>query len=202
SITKASRNLKTNNILVDIMIKKISDGRFSDIFLSDSSELATIKYRIVDSVAGATLRCRERSQKPLIAVATGAGFGPVRCLLERRIAAALELWDQSHPRVAIFLGLHPSDVQLAKPILEEASRLGLIDMLYVVESNEQKLRVYDKLADEVIAQKVRHKLTQQQASVFVCAGEAAAKSTKGVFESILGIEASKIMSDHYIEEVF
>ena len=191
---------------VDLMIKRIPGGRFSDTFLNDASSSATVKYRIVDSMAGPKLR--QITQEPVVIVATGAGFGPVRCLLERRIAEARDVVASGGSpkgvigQLSIFLGLHPSDVPLTKPILDEATAMGIIDMLQIVESNEHKVRVYDKLQQDHIAQYLEEKLANEQALVFVCANEAAAKSTKEAFKAILGANTEEITGERYIEEVF
>ena len=191
---------------VEVMIKRIPGGRFSDTFLTDASSSATVKYRIVDSMAGPKLR--QITQEPVVIVATGAGFGPVRCLLERRIAEARDVVASGgSPKevighLSIFLGLHPSDVPLTKPILDEATAMGFIDMLQIVESNESKIRVHDKLQQDHIAKYLEAKLANEQALVFVCANEAAAKSTRAAFEAILGANTEEITGERYIEEVF
>ena len=68
---------------LDIMLKRIPNGRFSSTFLTDhSTSPAKLQYRIVDSVSGPRLRhLSSQTNKPLLIVATGAGFGPVKCLL-------------------------------------------------------------------------------------------------------------------------
>ena len=69
---------------VDIMVKVNQDGRFSDTLLNDFAAPAPLKYRFVDLRAGPQLR--ENYLAPFVIVTTGAGFGPVRCLLQQRIA--------------------------------------------------------------------------------------------------------------------
>ena len=69
---------------LDIMVKVNQDGRFSDTFLNNFAAPAPLKCRFVDSRARPQLR--ENYLAPFVIVATGAGFGPVRCLLQQRIA--------------------------------------------------------------------------------------------------------------------
>ena len=192
--------------MLDVMVKKIPGGRFSDIFLRDVWNSTSLKYRLVDALAGPKLR--QTMAEPIIVVATGAGFGPIRCLLERRIAEARQVAGsggnpkQLTGRFSIFLGLHTSDVPLAQPILDEAAALGLIEILQIVESNVNKTRVYDRLREGFVAEHLEAKLTKEQALVFVCANEAAAKSTKMAFREILGPKLEAITGERYIEEVF
>ena len=116
---------------LDIMLKRIPNGRFSSTFLTDHSTCpAKLQYRIVDTVTGPRLRqLSSQTNKPLIIVATGAGFGPVKCLLQSRIAAArcATSATPAFEKMSLFLGFYPTDVPLVKQILDEAGELGLID---------------------------------------------------------------------------
>ena len=183
-----------------IMIKKVSDGRFSDVFLR---ETAAMRYRIVDSIAGPTIR--QRRLDPWIIVATGAGFGPVRCMLESRIMDARSIQDQNEPtpgRLSIFLGLYPTDVPLTVEPLNEARSCGIIDLLEVVQSNEKKYRIQDKLQQGSIAHHIETKIKEQGAHIFVCANSDAARSIKEATGKILGPDSEHIMDERYVEEVF
>lgn len=195
--------IDANTNRIGIMIKKISGGRFSDVFLRES---AAMKYRVVDSIAGPALR--QRRLHPWIIVATGAGFGPVRCLLESRIVDALEarsIQDQNGPvlgQLSIFLGLHPTDVPLTVEPLNEARSFGMIDMFEMVQSNEKKHRIQDKLQQGCIASHIETKVKKEGAQIFVCANREAARSIKGAIGRILGLDSEHIMDERYIEEVF
>ena len=189
---------------IDIMVKINQDGRFSDTFLNDFPTPAPLKYRFVDSRAGPHLR--ENYLATFVIVATGAGFGPVRCLLQWRIAttsgtpAAGQRRSSQGTGISLFLGLRKSDVALTTDVLEEAKSLGIIDTLKIVLSNPEKRRVYDDLPQ--YSKEIRSKLMRRQGLVFVCAGAAAAQATKSVFESILGGDVKKILGERYVEEVF
>ncbi|MDI1486498.1 MAG: hypothetical protein OHK93_005728 [Ramalina farinacea] len=183
-----------------IMVKKISEGRFSDVLLR---ETAAMRYRIVDSIAGPTIR--QRRLKPWIVVATGAGFGPVRCMLESRIMDARSIQDQHEPAIgglSIFLGLHPTDVPLTVEILEEARSCGVIDMLEIVQSNEKKHRIQHKLQQGRVANHIETKVKEEGAQIFVCANSEAATSIKEAIGRILGPDSEPLMDERYIEEIF
>jgi sulfite reductase alpha subunit-like flavoprotein len=189
---------------VDIMVKINQDGRFSDTFLNDFPTPAPLKYRFVDSRAGP--RLRENYLATFVIVATGAGFGSVRCLLQWRIAttsgtpAAGQRRPSQGTGISLFLGLKESDVALTTDVLEEAKSLGIIDTLNIVLSNPEKRRVYDELPQ--YDKEIRSKLMKKQGFVFVCAGAAAAQGTKAVFEIILGGDVKNILGERYVEEVF
>ena len=189
---------------VDIMVKVLIGGRFSQTFLQDATIPASLRYRIVDSPSGATLR--KHHLKPFIAVATGAGFGPVRALLHWRMGIVRDNLAAGRPLpsrgsgVSLFLGLKPSDVELTVEVLNEAMALNLIDMLDIVVSNPLKRRVYDDLRRS--PQHVRSKLVKKGGVAFVCTNQAAAVHTKGVFEHIFGEPVGEMLGERYVEEVF
>ncbi|MCJ1257547.1 hypothetical protein MMC24_005373 [Lignoscripta atroalba] len=208
---------------VDIMIKVRQSGRFSDIFLNDSSKPASLKYRFVDSLAGDKLRQHHHLLAPLIIVATGAGFGPVRCLLQQRIATAKAASAAGGPsppqrisKISLFLGLHPTDLPLTTDLLNEAAALNIIDMLSIVPSNNHKVRVYEKLCADGVAQCLRAKVCDQRGVVFVCANRAAAEGTGRVFERLMVMggggggggggdgrnDVKGVLGERYVEEVF
>lgn len=189
---------------VDIMVKRLPGGRFSETFVKDSATPAPLRYRIVDSPSGPILR--KNHQKPFVIVATGAGFGPVRCLLKWRIGIIRNALAAGHPLpslrpgISLFLGLKPSDMELILDVLNEAMSLNLVDMLDIVLSNPTKRRVYDNLRRR--PQHLRHKLFKREGMAFVCTNESAAKATKSVFEDVLGGRVGELLRERYVEEVF
>ena len=191
---------------VDIVVKVREGGRFSDVFLSNAWVPALLKVSFVDSKYGEELQ--QDSLVPYVVVATGAGFGPVRCMLQQRIAITREAVQAGRslpPRsagVSLFLGLRPGDVRLTTDVLNEAAAYNLIDTLAMVPSNADKIRVYDKLAADSVAPHLRAKLLGQRGLVYVCANSAAAKATAATFEAVLGGTIESKLGDRYMEEVF
>lgn len=207
---------------VDIMVKVLPGGRFSETFVKDCASMpASLRYRIVDSLSGATLR--KHHLKPFVVVATGAGFGPVRSLLQWRIAILRNARKQQNPssspssrisRISLFLGLKPADVHLISDILNEAMALDLVDLLHIVLSNPSKRRVYDDLPR--YADRIRAKLLLGGGGgvVFVCTNRKAAKCTKGVLEGLLKGKGARagggsergvvegLLGERYVEEVY
>ena len=189
---------------VDIMVKVLPGGRFSDTFMTDVTLPASLKYRIVDSPSGATVR--RNHQKPFVIVATGAGFGPVRCFLQWRIGIMRDALAQGRPLatpgsgISLFLGLKPADVELMVDVLNEAMSVNLIDVLHVVPSNPVKHRVYDDLG--LFTRHLRIKLFKREGMVFVCTNKAAAAATKSRFEDVLGGRVEEMLGERYVEEVF
>ena len=190
---------------VDIMVKIIQRGRFSHIFLKDSvySE-ASLRYRIVDSPSGSILR--KNYLRPFIVVATGAGFGPVRCLLQWRISTVRDALAVGQPfpsqgsKISLFLGLKSPDLELIVDVLNEAMSLNLIDVLDIVFSNPAKRRMYHSL--RLFPRHLRKKLFKQEGMAFICTNQVAAKATKSTFNDIFGGRVGEILGERYVEEVF
>ena len=189
---------------VDIMVKVLPGGRFSETFVKDSDMYASLRYRIVDSPSGAILR--KNYLKPFVIIATGAGFGPVRALLQWRIGIIRDSLAARHPLpqrgsgISLFLGLKPADVEVIVDVLNEAMSLNLVDMLDIVLSNPAKRRVYDDLRRS--PQHVRNKLVKREGMAFICTNTPAAVATKAVFEDILGGRVGDVLGERYVEEVF
>ena len=192
--------------IVSIMVKTLPSGRFSSTFLNDHTPLlpANLKYRIVDSICGPQLRKNHLCLAPFVIVATGAGFGPVRALLQWRIATAVAAGRTSPPLkrgVSLFLGLKECDFDLTVDVLNEALALDLIDLLVVVVSNPEKRRVYDEISSHKGL--VREKLLKGRGMVFVCTNRAAAVSTKeAVRKALDDDEEMQKLGKRYVEEVF
>ena len=153
---KPTLSSTSDNNTFGIMLKRIPNGRFSSTFLTDRTTFpANFQYRIVNSVSGPRLRhLSSQTTKPLLIVATGAGSAPVKCLLQSRIVAArCAAHACATPvffeKISLFLGFHPTDIPLVKPILDEVRELGLVDELHVVESNPEKKRVQDVLVRDM-----------------------------------------------------
>ena len=189
---------------LQIMVKIQENGRFSDTFLNDCAPPRFLKYRIVDSKVGPQLR--ENYLAPMIVVATGAGFGPVRCLLQWRIATARNAiktgYSQPVPNkgISLFLGLKECDMDLVEDVINEAESYGILDMIELVVSNPAKRRVYEKLGD--YSKHIRGKVVKKKGLVFVCASSAAAEGTKSMFEKVIGSSVEKMLGERYLEDVF
>ena len=205
SATQAATEARTQlpSTHLQILVKPHADGRFSSTFLNDCPVGSVVKYRIVDAVCGPLLR--QPVSAPQVIVATGAGFAPVRCLLQRRIVAAQRepaVAQQYRCGISLFLGLKSADIPLVTDLLMEAAGAGILDSLTIVPSNADKVRVYDKLEDDGIREVVRRKLVDDGGKVFVCAGPLAAKATKEVIGRVIGVDVDKGLGSRWVEEVF
>ena len=189
---------------LQIMVKIQENGRFSDTFLNDCAPPRFLKYRFIDSKVGPQLR--ENHLAPMVVVATGAGFGPVRCLLQWRIATARNAikvgYSRSLPNkgISLFLGLKECDTDLVEDVIEEAKSYGILDIVEIVLSNPAKRRVYEKLGDH--SKHIRGKVVKKKGLVFVCASSAAAEGTKSMFEKVIGSSVEKMLGERYLEDVF
>lgn len=187
----------TNNHL-DILVKPFPQGRFSQAFLS-CSRPTPLRYRLLPSTAGSLLRLPPTT--PLIIIATGAGFAPVRCLLQRRIADIRASSSERSSSISLFLGLKPADIPLLSDILNETAAEGLMDSMAIVSSNGEKVRMYDKLLEEATKERLRMAVNKG-GWVFVCTNPEAAKGTRAAFEEVLGNGGIDGMRERWIEEIF
>ena len=184
---------------LEILAKPLPQGRFSNKFLSSSTS-TSLHYRFLASSASSLLNLHPNT--PLIIIATGAGFAPVRCLLQRRIAASRTSTSDHQSSIALFLGLKPADVPLFSGILNEAAAAGLMESMSLVSSNEGKVRVYDRFLEEGTREKIRRLIVDSGAWVFLCTNPEAAEGTRKVFEQVLGEGGVDVMGERWVEEVF
>ena len=104
----------------------------------------------------------------------------------------------------LFLGFHPTDIPLVKPVLDDVRELGLINELHLVESNREKKRVQDLLVGEDVAGKLKEKLLGgKEGWVFVCASEGATMGTRQALRRVLELDGNNsFWEERYLEEVF
>ncbi|GHP15259.1 nitric oxide synthase-like protein [Collybia sordida] len=207
----SERTTEDSNNKVDVIVKLYQGGRFSDIFLRDADSnpgQAILKFRFIDSIANRRLKYDAEKSVPIVAITTGAGFGPIRSLLQERITIVRDALSVGKPLppwekgISLFVGLQRNDVALVTDIIVEAMSLNLIDMFFMVPSNAKKVRVQDKMKMEDVSTELRHKLIDKSGMVFVCTGPTAAKEIANVLESVVGGKVKRILGMRYIEEVF
>ena len=199
------RDQSHSNNHLDILVKALPLGRFSHTFLSSPTP-SPLRYRLLPSSASALLGLPPAT--PLVIIATGAGFAPVQCLLQRRIAASRHLSSQCtiqnsrNEGISLLLGLKPVDIPLFSPVLNEAASQGVLSSLSIVPSNEEKVRVYDKLREDDAREELRDRVLRKGGWVFVCTNADAARETRGVMEGVLGEGSVEGMGERWVEEVF
>ncbi|KAL9019558.1 MAG: hypothetical protein Q9185_003178 [Variospora sp. 1 TL-2023] len=181
---------------LDMLAKPFPSGRFSHTFLS-SPFPSPLHYRLLPSSASALLILPPTT--PVIIIATGAGFAPVRSLLQRRISAPPSTRESS---ISLFLGLKPLDVTLVSDVLNEAAAAGLLSSLCIVGSNEEKVRVQDRFEEEAVRERVKGLIVERGGWVFMCTGVEAAKGVRVAFEGMLGKGGLERMEERWVEEIF
>ena len=203
---KAQPYQPTNNLT--ILVKPFPTGRFSHTFLSSSAPPNPLRYRLLPSPSAEKLLTIPPTT-PLIIIVTGAGFAPVRCFLQRRIAASRSQSPNSSNqhsksgRISLFLGFKQADIPLFSDTLNEAAAAGLLERLCVTPSNDHGERVYDRLEDEGYREWVRGMVVDREAWVFVCMGVEGAKATRKVFEDVVGEDLGRMdEGGRFFEEVF
>ena len=192
-----------------ILTKPLPTGRFSHTFLATSVPRVPLRYRLLPSPPAEKLLTIPPTT-PLIIIATGAGFAPVQCYLQRRIAASHSSQppdpNENKQSISLFLGLKPADISLFAPILNEAAAIPhLLSQLCIVPSNTDGVRVYDRILEEGTREKMREMVVEKRGWVFVCTGIDAAKGTRRSFENLLegggGVEEME-REGRWVEEVY
>lgn len=198
--TSASNPPPATHTHLDLLVKPLPQGRFSHTFLSHPHP-TPLRYRLLPSAASLLLTLPPIT--PLLILATGAGFAPVRSLLQHHLSSHHTHTQTpiSHPPISLFLGLKPTDIPLFAPLLNEAAAAGMLRSLSVVASNEEGVRVYDRVKEEGTKERVREEV-RRGGWVFVCMSPEAAKGTRGAFEEVLGEGGVKGMGERWVEEVF
>ncbi|KAI4093983.1 MAG: hypothetical protein L6R37_007320 [Teloschistes peruensis] len=195
-----SQNEKTNNHL-DILVKPLPHGRFSQLFLSSAPPTLSLRYRLLPSAASRLLTLPPTT--PLVVVATGAGFAPVRCLLQRCIALASSSTPQQtrqneKPNIFLHIGLKPTDLPLFAPTLNDAAATGVLTSLSITPSNDAKMRVQDRLVERGVKEMVKEK----GAWVFVCSGVDCARGVREVLGCAEEEGVVEGIGERWVEEVF
>lgn len=194
----SSNPLNVNNL--SILVKPLPSGRFSSTFLSIFLSTPTptpLLYRLLPSAATTLLTLPPTT--PILIIATGAGFAPVRSLLQHRIATPSHNHGAS---ISLFLGLKHADVSLVAGTLNEAAEKGVLERMVLVGSNEQRVRVQDRLLEEGCRERVRESVVEKGAWVFVCTGVEAVRGVRGAFESLIGEGGVEGLGERWVEEVF
>ncbi|KAL8684985.1 MAG: hypothetical protein Q9218_008039 [Villophora microphyllina] len=191
---------KSRSNRLDILVKPLPHGRFSHTFLSSVPSPLSLRYRFFPSAASRLLALPPST--PLIIIATGAGFAPVRCLLQRRIASSQLSHNQSTATISLFLGLKSADLPLMSPLLNEAAASGILSSLSITPSNDEMIRVQDRLLEEGTRENVGKMMVESGAWVFVCSGVECAKGVRGAFEQVLGEGGVEGIGERWVEEVF
>ncbi|KAF2672562.1 hypothetical protein BT63DRAFT_396259 [Microthyrium microscopicum] len=180
---------------VDIMVKSVANGRFSDAFLSACSLPVALQVRSIE--AACTRKLTEwTGQTHMVAIATGAGFGPVRALLQRQIGLSRE------KSMSVFVGVKACDVSLISDVLDEAAISGIADVVDIVPSNENKLRIQDRFLEPCNRQHLKKKIEGDGALVFICSGQIQATEIIRKLDEVVDGEIRVILGERLILEVY
>ena len=188
-------------IRAQLLVKVHPHGRFSDCFLSQLPRNGTLRFSLVSKIPGQELISLR--DQPLIALTTGTGFAPIRSLLQQRLSIAQAAAEKNMTNpfalspISLFVGLQPRDCHVLTDIVGDATRLGLLDVLCLVPSNAQKLRMQDLFCGSASMPK---KL--ETGFVYVCGNAVMVKSVLVTLDRIMGGDAKSLLGHRYIEEIF
>ena len=199
---------------MELLIRFHTKGRLSDVFLSALNPGDKVKFCVMP--AAPSLDIIRLENRPLIAIATGSGFAPIRGLLQRRfisINAGRRLSRVEHDLsfataqpelglfhaspLSLFTGYKVEDHDIFEDTLITGRCGTLVDELVMVPSNAEKTRVQDVLEGNAW---VRSNLAE--AAVYVCGAQSMVKSTAEVLSRMLGAEVQEVLGSRYVEEIF
>jgi sulfite reductase alpha subunit-like flavoprotein len=193
----------------DLLIRVIPAGRFSSQCLSDIQSGDKIRYKL-DSF-DLTVPFLDRTEKPLVAVTCGTGFGPMRSLIQRRTQEAKSLSGsptlkptvakaEAAGKITLYLGFKPQDKAIFVKTVNEASKYDIFDAVHMVPSNKEKIRVQDLF--EKGKGELMNRLVDQDGWFYVCGNREMVNVVKERMRDVLGHEVWETMSGRVVEEVF
>jgi len=179
---------------LDLLVGIIPAGRFSDCCPWEIGDGGQILYKMAPNNICRPLLTLDG--KPLIAVACGTGIAPVRSLLQYLIRT------DTDSKISLFIGFRPDDscAELFGEMVEEASEKGILDILYVVPSNKEKVRVQDHFAD--CEEAPRQKLDNEEGYFHYCGIPEVVRGVKEKLKGILGVEMWGKAQERILEETF
>lgn len=189
--------------VLELLVQTRPRGSFSEDFLAFAPRGTSMRVRIRPT---STKLVHDPS--PVIAFATGSGMAPVRSLLQARIVDAQQNREADSARppygpVSLFVGFKDYDANtIAAGTLDRASKLGLVDMLFLTPSNTNKARAQDKMFAEGVRDRIVAKMKDEGANVLVCASAEAARDFARNLSALLGRDVKDALGERYVEEVF
>lgn len=162
SVNKSIPGTSLQKSTMDILVRIIPDGRFSHHCLSELGRGSKILHKL--TLNNICLPLLNLNGKPLVAVACGTGIAPVRSLIQHLI------YPKTESKMSLSIGFKPnnSSAKLFVEMVEEASKKGVLDMSYVVPSNEAMTRVQDYFED--CREVLRRKMGEKGGYFYVCGG--------------------------------
>ena len=187
---------------VELLIKTHKQGRISNIFLSELDLRAQMKYAPISKIPGQDLL--DLVDKPLIVISTGTGFAPIRSLLQKRIYISKDAEEKGKPHpfsgspISLFAGFKAHDQDSFSQIVLTAKHYNLLDIFFLVPSNEQKKRVQDYV------EKSKWKLLPKldEGYVYVCGNAAMVKATAAKLSDWVMGDVNLVLGKRYVEEIF
>jgi nitric oxide synthase oxygenase domain/subunit/sulfite reductase alpha subunit-like flavoprotein len=191
---RSNSDIDYRNATLDILVHVIPNGRFSQRCLAGIGDGGKILYKLTTNNICAPLL--NLSGRPLIAVVSGTGIAPVRSLLQHLIHTDTE------SKISLFIGFKPDNntTKLFDEIVQQASKKGILDILYVVPSNVEKVRVQDHFDD--CEETLRRKIGDEGGYFYACGNAAVVRGAKEKLKKILGPQIWSRGRQRILEETF
>ncbi|KAF5590959.1 nitric oxide synthase [Fusarium pseudocircinatum] len=175
-------SIDKNHSLADLLVGWIPGGRFSDVYLNSQLKHHTFRCRVLP-LPEKFQQLAEDTNVPIILFATGSGVAMIRSLLQfhiylrkRRLAHSCS----QAANISIFVGYRPIDTEVILDSVATAANFGIVDMLSLMPSNEEKVRAQDKVFSQEFTDRVVVKI-KNGCKVLACGGR---KSVGGFGERL------------------
>jgi sulfite reductase alpha subunit-like flavoprotein len=200
---------ESKTVSADMLIRVIPGGRFSSQCLSDIQSGDKIRYKL-DSF-NLTMPLLDLTDKPLVAVTCGTGFGPMRSLIQRRAQEAKSAMSspklmpsdalkEAPGKITLYLGFKPQDKAIFVSTVSEASKYDIFDAIHMVPSNEEKIRVQDLFEDS--RDRLVEKLVVQDGWFYVCGNREMVGGVEERMRDVLGPDIWERINERVVQEVF
>ncbi|KAF1990629.1 hypothetical protein K402DRAFT_410120 [Aulographum hederae CBS 113979] len=104
--------------------------------------------------------------------------------------------------VSLFAGFKKEDADFVAHAIRPASHAGILDVVELCPSNEERTRVQEHLLLPHVKEGLLKKLKDPSCIVFVCANEKAAEASVINLSLVLGGNVKDVLGERYVEEVF
>ncbi|EME47190.1 hypothetical protein DOTSEDRAFT_77571 [Dothistroma septosporum NZE10] len=186
---------------LELLMQSRSGGRMNNFFKGASpGDVLRIKYIETDME-----EFLQDASTPTICFATGSGLAPIRSLLQHR--QMQQKSNSSDPAqviapVTLIIGFRPQDSSVIANAIEEPLAAGIVDILLLTPSNPDKIRAQNRIFEHAVRDRIEAKLKIEQASVFVCAGAAAAEGFAASLSALVGCDIQAALGSRYVQEVY
>jgi CDP-4-dehydro-6-deoxyglucose reductase len=184
----------SENNLVELHIRHLPGGVFTDhVFGAGDSQIKVREILRVEGPFGSFF-LREDSAKPLVFLASGTGFAPIKAIIERMMAR-----QDNRKAVLYWGGRRPGDLYLHDTVLQWADTLPALSYVPVVSDAQPEDQWTGRSG--FVHQAVLHDLPDLSGhQVYACGAPIMVESARKDFTQLAGLPAEEFFADAFISE--